>query len=157
MDPTIDPKGLAFVIHDLARLMRGEFEQRIAREAIPVTPAEARVLAHVARCDAARQNVLAERLGIAPMTLTGFLDRLEAQGFVTRSGDPADRRAKLVSLTPGAAPILAAIARAGAETRAVAREGVGEADWLTFQEVARRAAANLSRRRDAREAGQGAS
>lgn len=146
----LDPRSVAFLANDLARLTRLEFERRIASEPISVTPAEARVLAHVARIGSARQNVLAERLGIGPMSLTGFLDRLEAAGLVTRSGDPSDRRAKLVALTPAAAPVLETIRRVGAETRALARAGVPEADWALFLEVMGRAVDNLTRARGER-------
>lgn len=142
----IDPASLNFLINDLARLIRSEFERRIAEERLAVTPAEARVLAHVARGGSTRQHLLAERLGVAPMSLTGFLDRLEAAGLVARVPDPDDRRAKRVGTTPAAEPVLETIGRIGAEVRAAARGDIAESDWALFYETARRAAANLSGR-----------
>lgn len=147
MSASIDPGSASFLVGDLARLMRLEFERRIAEEPVAVTPAEARVLAHVARGGQTRQHVLAERLGIGPMSLTGFLDRLEAQGLIARIADPRDGRAKLVALTEAAGPVLATIARAGVSTRATARSGISEADWVRFQDVTRRAIENLRRAR----------
>merc|ERR1712078_54659 len=44
MSASIDPGSASFLVGDLARLMRLEFERRIAEEPVAVTPAEARVL-----------------------------------------------------------------------------------------------------------------
>ena len=43
---------------------------------------------------------LAERLSCVKSNITQLVDRLEADGFVTRSADPNDRRARLAVLTP---------------------------------------------------------
>lgn len=42
---------------------------------------------------------LAEDLGVRPPTVTGVTERLVRQGFVERSGDPADRRVVRIELT----------------------------------------------------------
>jgi DNA-binding MarR family transcriptional regulator len=41
-------------------------------------------------------SALARRAGLHPATITGILDRLERDGWVTRDRDPSDRRAVLV-------------------------------------------------------------
>ena len=46
-----------------------------------------------------RQNRLAEAFRVSPSTLSEMLNKLEADGLITRSTDPADRRATLLSLT----------------------------------------------------------
>jgi DNA-binding MarR family transcriptional regulator len=43
---------------------------------------------------------LAERLSCVKSNITQLVDRLEADGFVTRSADPNDRRGRLAVLTP---------------------------------------------------------
>jgi DNA-binding MarR family transcriptional regulator len=43
---------------------------------------------------------LAERLACVKSNVTQLVDRLEADGFVSRSGDPNDRRSRLAVLTP---------------------------------------------------------
>jgi DNA-binding MarR family transcriptional regulator len=43
---------------------------------------------------------LAERLSCVKSNITQLVDRLEADGFVTRSSDPNDRRTRLAVLTP---------------------------------------------------------
>jgi len=50
---------------------------------------------------------LSQALGISPRTITGLVDALEADGWVTRSPHPADRRATIISLTPAAEATLA--------------------------------------------------
>lgn len=39
------------------------------------------------------------RLGFSPSTMTGLLDRLEAQGYLRRKEHPSDRRAYALALT----------------------------------------------------------
>jgi DNA-binding MarR family transcriptional regulator len=47
-------------------------------------------------------RALSEALGISPRTVTGLVDALEGDGWVTRSPHPEDRRATIISLTPAA-------------------------------------------------------
>jgi DNA-binding MarR family transcriptional regulator len=49
--------------------------------------------------DGQSQAALAERLGIAPATLTRMVQRMERAGFVERRADPADERLSRVHLT----------------------------------------------------------
>lgn len=39
-------------------------------------------------------------LGLSPSSVTGLIDRMQAQGLVGRSADPKDGRGALLSLTP---------------------------------------------------------
>lgn len=143
MSRGIDPDSVNFLIADLARLFRGEFERRILDARLSVTPAEARVLAHLARAGAIRQTRLAERLGVAPMSLSAFLDRLEGGGLIERIADPEDGRAKLARLTAAADPVLMEIGRVAAEIRGIARGDVPEAEWQRFKALATRMRASL--------------
>jgi DNA-binding MarR family transcriptional regulator len=52
-------------------------------------------------------RALSQALGISPRTVTGLVDALEADGWVTRSAHPADRRATIISLAPAAETTLA--------------------------------------------------
>ena len=45
-------------------------------------------------------RALSQRLGISPRTVTGLIDALEADGWVTRTPHPDDRRATIITLTP---------------------------------------------------------
>lgn len=124
-----DPDTLGFLISDVARLFRAEVERRIAAAGVAVTPGEGRALANVARCGIVRQNVLAERMGVEAMTLSGYLDRLESRGLVTRTADPADRRAKLVELTTQAEDVLLDVRSIGIAIREELTGNMGAERW----------------------------
>ncbi|AMS41278.1 MarR family transcriptional regulator [Aminobacter sp. NyZ550] len=49
--------------------------------------------------DNIRQGVIADHLGFEGPSLVRIVDLLAADGLITRSGDPGDRRAKILSLT----------------------------------------------------------
>jgi DNA-binding MarR family transcriptional regulator len=99
--------SLGFQIVDLARLFRQQFERAVAGSGLELTAGEARTLLHAAKAGPIRQTDLAERMAVEPMSLSGFLDRLEACALVARTTDPGDRRAKLVRVTAEAAPLVA--------------------------------------------------
>ena len=149
MRTKINPDSFGFLISDIGRLSRGVFEREIEAAELPVTAAEARVLAHMARCGATRQHMLAESLGMTPMSLTGFLDRLEAAELIARTADPNDRRAKIASLTPRANDILSQIAQAGARVETIISEGLTPEQWQTFRATALTLRQNLSASRGA--------
>ena len=106
MPPRYNPDTIGFLIVDVSRLLRAEFDRRTDAAGLGLTPAEARTLSHVARAGPIRQAALADLMGIEAMTLSACLDRLEAQGYVQREADPSDRRAKLVDTTDAAGPAL---------------------------------------------------
>ncbi|CAN5769062.1 MarR family winged helix-turn-helix transcriptional regulator [soil metagenome] len=119
-------RNLAFLLHDVARLMRKRFEQN-ARE-LGLTRSQCQVLAHLARNGGIQQGALAEILEVEPITLTRILDRLEEAGLVARSAHPTDRRIRLLNLTAAAHPLLEQIFAIGAQTRGEAMEGIAEAE-----------------------------
>lgn len=144
MLPQVDPDSFGFLATDLARLIRAEFDRRIGEAGLSVTAGEARALVHAARAGEVRQNTLAEQMGIEAMTLTGYLDRLEARGLVERRPDPGDRRAKLVALTEKAAGVLDEIAAVGMSVRAQASKDIAPADWTRLLEQMKTVRANLA-------------
>lgn len=58
------------------------------------------VLSHLAREPVGTQLALAQGIGYDKTRLIALLDRLEAEGLITRTPDPADRRGRNVALTP---------------------------------------------------------
>jgi DNA-binding MarR family transcriptional regulator len=147
----IDPDSFGFLIADLSRLIRAEIDRRIADSGVGVTAGEARTLAHAARAGAVRQNVLAERMGVEAMTLSVFLDKLEARGLIERRPDPADRRAKLVTLTARADRVLAVVARASAEVRMHAAAPFEPEEWERLLKMLKEIRIKLSNARAANE------
>jgi DNA-binding MarR family transcriptional regulator len=147
MPSTIDPNSFGFLITDLSRFIRAEMDRRIAQAGLGLTPGEGRMLAHAARAGVVRQNVLAERIGIEAMTLSGYIDRLEVKGLVERIPDPDDRRAKLVQLTEKASEALGGVSDAAASIRADASSTMDAADWALLLKLLRQARDNLAEMR----------
>ncbi|MGS3182683.1 MarR family winged helix-turn-helix transcriptional regulator [Aeromonas taiwanensis] len=104
------PDTLGFLIGDVQRLMRRQFQQQL--EGSGLTLAQARALVHIARSQGIRQVDLADRLDIQPITLARQIDQLAESGLVERRSDPHDRRAYQLFLTEAATPHLAMIKRA---------------------------------------------
>lgn len=133
----------AFLMHDLARLLRAEFERQIADSGLGITPVEGRILITLAIAGPMRQHNLAERLVVARMTLTGVLGRLEDAGLIVRDGDPQDGRARIVSLTCKAQALVPRIRAIGLEVRDIARGDIDAAAWHAFLTQAHQARQNL--------------
>ncbi|WP_239025016.1 MarR family winged helix-turn-helix transcriptional regulator [Rhodoligotrophos defluvii] len=104
--------------------MRRRTDRALDRAGLGLTSGEARTLAYAAKFEGSRQTTLAELMGVEPMTLVGFLDKLEARALVQRVPDPDDRRAKLVHVTEAARPIVTRVAEIAAVTRASATDGL---------------------------------
>ena len=68
-------------------------------------------------------------MGVEPMTLSGYLDRLEARGLIERKPDPTDRRAKLVALTGAAEHVLEQVRDVGTRMRADISRDIAGVDW----------------------------
>jgi len=143
-----ETETFGFLVTDVARLMRQAFDRRIGEAGLGLTPGEARTLSHAARAGSVRQSVLAERMGVEAMTLSGYLDRLEARGLVHRTVDPADRRAKLVHLTEPAREVLARIREIAPRARMRVEAAMTPAEWETLQILLKQARTALCEGRD---------
>ena len=126
--------------------MKSEHALRI--EGLDLYYGEARALSHAARAGTVRQTVLADRMGVEAMTLSGYLDRLEARGLIVRTTDPADRRAKLVHLTDEAAHVLARIRELTPRARLHAEAAMSAQEWATLQALLKRVRIALHEGRD---------
>ncbi|MCV0394578.1 MAG: MarR family transcriptional regulator [Rhizobiaceae bacterium] len=126
---TLDHESLGFLVADVSRLIRAEIDRRITEAGLGLTPGEGRALGHAARAGEVRQSALAERMGVEAMTMSTYVDRLQARGLVERVSDPTDRRAKLVRLTPAAAETLSRIADISAGLRGDLMRDLSPDDW----------------------------
>lgn len=106
-----EPDTVGFLLNDVSRMLRAEFERRIAQAGLELTPGEARALVNINAREGSRQNAIAEAMGVEPMTFSGYLDRLEALGLIERIPDPEDRRAKNIVLAGNAEAMVKAIRR----------------------------------------------
>lgn len=113
---------LGFVIQDIARLMRWNFDRRAQH--LELTRAQWGVLANLTRCPGAQQKTLASLLEVTPITLARHIDRLEQDGWVRREDDAEDRRAKRVYLTNKGQEILGELQTIGQAVREEALAGI---------------------------------
>jgi DNA-binding MarR family transcriptional regulator len=104
-----EPSPLGFLVNDVARLLRTGFASRVSEAGLGLTGGEARALMHAVNAGGARQTEIAERMGVEPMTLCGYVDKLEGRGLVERQPHPEDRRAKRIVPTDEAGDALDAI------------------------------------------------
>ncbi|MBT9290798.1 MarR family winged helix-turn-helix transcriptional regulator [Prosthecodimorpha staleyi] len=136
-------ESIAVILSDVTRLFWRRLECALKAAGYDFTAAEARTLVSIARLEGARQAALAETMRIEPMTLVGFLDRLEARGLIRRLPDPADRRAKLIRTTPEAAPTVARLIEIGAAVKAEVTAGFAESEVDALRDLLRRIRTNL--------------
>ena len=93
----LERAGLFAVLH-ASSVLEGRVESRLA--VINLSLAKLAALGHLSRAgDSLPLGQLAERLACVKSNVTQLVDRLEADGLVTRSHDPADRRSRLAVLT----------------------------------------------------------
>jgi len=131
MPQTYKPEqSLGFVLNDVARLMRRNFNRRV--QELELTQAQWLALIHISRNQGMKQSELADILEVQPISIGRLIDRMEAAGWVERRPDPADRRAINLYLTDKA---LTKMQKHGSAIRAQALSGVSE----TEQEIMLRA------------------
>jgi len=138
------PKQIAFLVNDVARLMRRKFDQRC--QTIGLTRAQWQVLAYVGRNEGTNQAGLAEFMEIEPITLSRHLDRMQASGIVERRQDPSDRRAYQLFLTDAGKEQLASIRALGAVALEEVLAGIPQADVEKLVETLMVMRSNLSNR-----------
>lgn len=98
---------MAVAQHTAAELVHGIFDfQRALRGVMAagtrhsdLGPAHAGVLFYIGESGSIRASSLAAKLGIGPSALSRQLADLEQEGLITRTTDPLDGRACLLSLT----------------------------------------------------------
>jgi MarR family transcriptional regulator for hemolysin len=118
-------REFAFLINDVARLLRTYADQRV--RLYGMTRAQWAVLARLQRSEGLKQSELAELLDIQPITLTRLLDRLCANGLIERRPDPDDRRANRLFLLPAAQPVMQRLAELGEEMMITVLDGIDAA------------------------------
>jgi DNA-binding MarR family transcriptional regulator len=92
------------------------------------TPAQARVMERIGP-DGTRLTELAEAAQVTKQTASFLVDQLERTGYVARTPDPSDARARLVRIAERGAAAQPVAAAAVAEVEAEWRAHLGERDW----------------------------
>ncbi len=100
VDSEVDIHGLPLtaLVARLSYQLGRELADAYAQNDISAQPLDASLLVLLAQ-GSARLTALAARLNTSKQALTFVIDRLERDGYITRSPDPKDRRAKQIRLT----------------------------------------------------------
>jgi DNA-binding MarR family transcriptional regulator len=133
--------SFGFLINDVARLMRKNFNRRV--QSFGLTQEPCRVIVHLSRHEGMRQVELAELLEIQPITLARLLDKLQEHGLIERRRDTEDRRAFCLYLTREAHSVLEKILAIGAATRSDANKDIPQKELDQMYAILCRLKANL--------------
>jgi len=126
MRPPNPRREFAFVLNDVARLLRTYADQRARR--LGITRAQWAVMARLEHAEGLKQSELAEILDLQPITLTRLVDRLCDNGWIERRGDDTDRRVNRLYLRKAARLLLGKLSGLRSELTATALDGINPAD-----------------------------
>jgi DNA-binding MarR family transcriptional regulator len=98
------------------------------------TPAQARVMQRIGP-DGTRLTELAEAAQVTKQTAGFLVDQLERTGYVRRTPDPDDARARLVRIAERGAAAQPIAAAALAQVEAEWRAHVGERQWRQLRQA----------------------
>ena len=129
------PLRFGFLLHDVSRLRRTLFDQRM--KPLGITRSQWWVLGHLSRAkgEPMSQVELARLLDIGKAALGGLIDRLERTGYVVRLDSPTDRRIRLVALTPKGTAFLSVIESVGRQLNTEITGGIDAEDLVRFEAV----------------------
>lgn len=142
-------ESVGYLINRASRAIRRRFNARLHEAGFGITGEQWAVLVHLWERDARPQHELAAILDKDKTTITRLVDDLEAQELVRRVEDPADRRRRLVTLTPRAHQMEAGVKRLAQDVLSEAVDGVADADLRTTKAILRRIFDTLSDAGDA--------
>ena len=141
---------LAFLVHDVARMLRTDFGARAGRSRF--TPVQWRVLAYLSRMEGCLQRELADVVEVRPMTIGRMLERMQSMKLIVRRRDANDRRAQRVYLTPRARLAVRRMRSIGRNCSRDAVRGLSAAECRLLTDLLTRVRTNLAgRQRSAKE------
>lgn len=135
-------RNFGFLIHDVARLMKADFDRR-GRD-LGLTRSQWWVLNFVYAHEGATQSELADICEVERATMGRLLDKLEEKGWVERRDDPQDRRIRRVFLTGEVQGIMTGLRKIAAGVRADAMAGIARDEQDRFVETLLKIRANLT-------------
>lgn len=115
-----------YLIHDVSRLRHLLFDQEM--RPYGVTHSQWTTLAQLSRSTtrSMTQADLAQLLGVGRVAVSRMIDRLEANGFVTRCTGTEDRRVNLISLTSRADDILERMTKVSRRLNRLLQDGLSQ-------------------------------
>ena len=142
MDRENVERNFGFLMHDIARLLRTNYDRRVKR--LGLTRSQWWVITNLYRNDGLTQSELAETLDIERASLGRLLDRLEANGWVRREPCDKDRRAKRIRLANEVGPVMREMRSIAAELRRDAMSGLTSDEQEAFVDVLLAIKSNLT-------------
>ncbi len=144
---TTEKTSFGYLVTDLTRLMRKQFDRRAIR--FDLTRAQWRALKRVHHGEGITQNELAEFLEMEPIAVGRVIDRLQKAGFIERRADPRDRRVWRLHLLPKAHAVVDDMEQIASELLRQAQRGVSAAEMKSMMSVLARMKDNLNALDDA--------
>ena len=139
---TTEKTSFGYLVTDLTRLMRKQFDRRAIR--FGLTRAQWRALKRVHHGEGITQNELAEFLEMEPIAVGRVIDRLQKAGFIERRADPRDRRVWRLHLLPKAHAVVDVMEQIASELLHAAQRGVSAAEMKSMMSVLARMKDNLN-------------
>jgi len=139
---TTDKTSFGFLVTDVTRLMRKQFDRRALR--FDLTRAQWRALKRVHHGEGITQNELAEFLEMEPIAVGRVIDRLQKAGFIERRSDPHDRRVWRLHLLPKAHAVVDDMEQISSELFQQAQRGISAAEMKSMISVLARMKDNLN-------------
>ncbi len=130
------------VVLNAARAIRRLYDTRLKPLGLNLT--EAMFIEYVNDYGPIIQTEVGRRLGLSRAAVGLIVDRLEAEGLLTRDEHPSDRRAWQLTLTPRGAALCSRIADADEDLRGGLRDGLTEAQARHFIEMTRKVEQNAT-------------
>jgi DNA-binding MarR family transcriptional regulator len=115
--------------------VRAHIGSEFLREGIKVTLPQATVLFLLQEKDGRMLSEIGQVLGVDNSAVTGFADRLEKAGYVTRMPNPGDRRAWHLHITPQGRDEAQRASGIVRRVNAEAKAGFSEQDIEGFKNV----------------------
>ena len=139
---TAERPPLGIDVTRTGRLIAAAFDQTLADAggSLPVW----QVLVVLARGDATTQREIAEAIGIEGATLTHHLNRMEADGLVTRTRVPTNRRTHRVELTAAGRQMFQRLLKRVIAFDAQLRAGLDDAEEAMLRSLLARLRANAA-------------
>ncbi len=136
-------ESFGFVLQDVARLMRRDFNRRV--QDLGLTQAQWQILVRISKMEGApRQSQIADMLEMQPISVARMIDRMVAAGWVERRPDKDDRRAVNLYLTDKVEPILEQMRLRAVETRELSAAGLSKEDQVTLLNILQKMKNNLA-------------
>jgi DNA-binding MarR family transcriptional regulator len=136
---------LGLVVNTLGRNITWSLAQRTARHG--VFPGVNPVIAHLMQISESTQGELSRLVGIEQPTMAVTLKRMERDGLISRSPDPAHGRRTTVKLTAKGRELSQLMSKAAREVEKLATKGLSPQDVDEFFRIASLMTQNLNAER----------